>query len=64
MSYLKLEQINYSVGRNRILKNVHLEIDRGEIFSILGPSGAGKSTVLRIIIGGPLFRKRKDQPGE
>jgi spermidine/putrescine transport system ATP-binding protein len=34
-----------------VLKNVSLEINKGEFFSLLGPSGCGKTTLLRIIAG-------------
>lgn len=51
MTFLALENINYSIGKNNILKNINLEIEKGQLFSILGPSGAGKTTVLRIITG-------------
>jgi ABC-2 type transport system ATP-binding protein len=33
------------------LKNVDLEIDRGEIFALLGPNGAGKTTLINIVCG-------------
>lgn len=33
------------------LKNVDLEIERGEIFALLGPNGAGKTTLINIICG-------------
>lgn len=33
------------------LKNINLEIHRGEIFSLLGPNGAGKTTLINIIAG-------------
>ena len=33
------------------LKNIHLDIHRGEIFALLGPSGAGKSTLISTICG-------------
>lgn len=34
-----------------ILKNVNLEIEKGEVISIIGASGGGKSTLLRCLIG-------------
>ena len=34
-----------------ILNDVNLEIERGEIVSILGPSGCGKTTLLNLILG-------------
>ena len=34
-----------------ILKNINLDIFKGEIISIIGPSGSGKSTLLRVLIG-------------
>ena len=33
----------------RILKGIHLEVQRGEFLSILGPSGSGKSTLMNVI---------------
>jgi ABC-2 type transport system ATP-binding protein len=33
------------------LKNIHLEIRKGEIFALLGPNGAGKTTLISIICG-------------
>ena len=33
------------------LKNVSLDIDRGEIFALLGPNGAGKTTLINIVCG-------------
>ena len=33
------------------LKNINLEIKRGEIFALLGPNGAGKTTLINIICG-------------
>lgn len=38
-------------GGFQALKNVNLEIQRGEIFALLGPNGAGKTTLISIICG-------------
>ena len=35
----------------KALKNVNLDIKRGEIFALLGPNGAGKTTLISIICG-------------
>ena len=52
---LKLNQITktFAVDDQQIIavKDVDLEINRGEFFTIIGPSGCGKSTLLRIIAG-------------
>lgn len=38
-------------GGFRALKDVDLEINRGEIFALLGPNGAGKTTLINIVCG-------------
>src|SRR5690554_2370560 len=38
-------------GGFQALKNINLEINRGEIFALLGPNGAGKTTMISIICG-------------
>ena len=40
-----------SFGTVPILRNINLEINKGEFFSLLGPSGCGKTTLLRCIAG-------------
>ena len=37
--------------KNRIINNLNLEINDGEIFGFLGPNGAGKSTTIKMITG-------------
>lgn len=48
---LKLDQINKSYDGVSILKDISLEIEDGQIVSILGPSGCGKTTLLNLILG-------------
>ena len=48
---LELKHIKKSYDGVTILNDVNLEIERGEIVSILGPSGCGKTTLLNLILG-------------
>jgi len=50
-SNVAINGICKSFGDFQVLKNVSLEINKGEFFSLLGPSGCGKTTLLRIIAG-------------
>jgi spermidine/putrescine transport system ATP-binding protein len=43
--------VSKNFGDVNVLKNVSLDIKKGEFFSLLGPSGCGKTTLLRIIAG-------------
>lgn len=46
---VKAEKITKSFGSLKVLKGIDLEVQRGEIVSIVGPSGAGKTTLLMIM---------------
>lgn len=46
---IKLKNIIKSFGSLEVLKGINLDIDKGEVISIIGPSGTGKSTLLRCI---------------
>lgn len=48
---LELKNINLNLDKNKILKDVSLELEKGEIACLLGPSGCGKTSLLRIIAG-------------
>ncbi len=46
---IKVEKIYKSFGNLQVLKGIDLEVNKGEIVSIVGPSGAGKTTLLMIM---------------
>jgi len=51
MAILEMQHISKSFGGSHALKNVHLEIEEGEIHALLGENGAGKSTLMNILTG-------------
>ncbi len=48
---LEMNEISLSFGKESVLKNINLSVERGEIFGLLGPSGAGKTTLVKVIVG-------------
>jgi sodium transport system ATP-binding protein len=46
---VKIDRLEKTLGKNRVLRGISLEAAPGEIFGLLGPNGAGKTTTLRII---------------
>ena len=51
MASIKVKNITRYFGTQKILDNISLDIEDGEILGIVGPSGCGKTTLLRIIAG-------------
>lgn len=51
MSYIEFKDIRKSYGDNEVLKGINLNIEKGELITLLGPSGCGKSTLLRSLAG-------------
>jgi iron(III) transport system ATP-binding protein len=51
MTEVRLESVSKAFGPVQAVREVTLEIDRGELMAVLGPSGCGKTTLLRTIAG-------------
>lgn len=52
MAYIEFREICKSYdGVNQVLKNIDLDVEKGELVTLLGPSGCGKSTLLRSLAG-------------
>ncbi len=49
-STIKIENISKSFGEVSALKNINLEIKKGELFGLIGPDGAGKTTLFKILV--------------
>ncbi|MCP3177921.1 MAG: ABC transporter ATP-binding protein [Desulfuromonadales bacterium] len=47
---IRIESLNKSFNGNHVLRDISLEIQPGETFSIIGPSGTGKSVLLKHIV--------------
>lgn len=52
MAYMTLKDIDVRYDKKKqVLKGLNLEVNEGELVSLLGPSGCGKTTTLRVVAG-------------
>ena len=49
--FVRVKDVAHSFGKEQVLKNIDLTVQKGEIFGLLGPSGAGKTTLVKMIVG-------------
>src|SRR5512142_1845271 len=48
---LKIEHMTVTYGARRVLRDVSLEVPRGQVTALIGPNGSGKSTLIRAVSG-------------
>lgn len=48
---LSLKHVSKHLGRRKILSDITLDVQEGEIFGFLGPNGSGKTTTIKLILG-------------
>jgi len=47
---LKVKNLNFAYEKKHLLKNINLELEKGDFLGILGPNGSGKSTLLKNLL--------------
>ncbi len=56
---IRIEQVDFAYDNHRVLENISLDFQAGQITSIVGPSGSGKTTIVDLITG--LLRPQKGE---
>lgn len=51
MAFIEIDQLERTIGGNKILKGINVELEKGGFLVLVGPSGCGKSTLLSAIAG-------------
>ncbi len=48
---IKLENVNKAYGKHEVLKDVNMQVNKGDIYGLIGRNGAGKTTIFKMILG-------------
>lgn len=51
MSQIEIKSLNAYYDKLHVLKDINLNVQKGEILSLIGPSGSGKSSLLKMLVG-------------
>lgn len=47
---LEISHVKKSFGKNHVIRDVSMKVNKGDVIVILGPSGSGKTTLLRSLV--------------
>jgi ABC-type multidrug transport system ATPase subunit len=48
---LSISHVSKTIGKAKLLSDITLSLQKGEVFGFLGPNGAGKTTTMKAILG-------------
>lgn len=51
MPIIEVENASFSYEQHKILQNIHMKVNEGEIFCLFGPNGCGKTTLIQCLLG-------------
>jgi polar amino acid transport system ATP-binding protein len=51
LSQIEIKSLNAYYDKLHVLKDINLNVEKGEIVSLIGPSGSGKSSLLKMLVG-------------
>ncbi len=64
MTLLQIKNVSKYYGENQVLKDISIDIKKGEIHGLVGENGAGKSTLMNILFGMPVIHSTGGFNGE
>ncbi|HLR33957.1 MAG TPA: metal ABC transporter ATP-binding protein [Tissierellales bacterium] len=56
---ITIKDLNFNYGKNKVLKDISFEVEKGDYIGIVGPNGSGKTTLIKILLG--LIKHSKGQ---
>ncbi len=51
MKILEVRDLNIRIHGTKVLENINLEVEKGEVLAVIGPNGAGKTVLLKALLG-------------